>query len=191
LTVSYRSRYLDRIKQVFATALPISLTSDLRKGFPMKIKIIVNLLAITIMLLASVAVAQEQTTSTNAAVPADTRIPRNSKVYIAPMDGFEIYLAAAMRKKEVPIVMVTEPEFADFQIMGNHDKKNAGWAKTIFLGDARSTASASIQVVNMRTKVVVFADSSHRSSANRGERSTAEKLAKYLKKKIEDDEKLK
>jgi hypothetical protein len=121
--------------------------------------------------------------------PADTRIPRNSKVYIEPMNGFETYLAAAFRKKEVPLVIVTEPDYADFVISGTHDKKNAGWAKTIFLGDARGSASASMQVVNMRTKVVVYADSSDRSSANRGERSTAEKLAKYLKQKIEDDEK--
>ncbi len=132
---------------------------------------------------------QAQATSSASAAPADTRIPRNSKVYVAPMDGFETYLAAAFRKKGVPLVIVTEPEFADFAISGTHEKKNAGWAKTIFLGDARSTASASMQVVNVRTKVVVYADSSHRGSANRGERSTAEKLAKYLKKKIEDDEK--
>ena len=105
------------------------------------------------------------------------------------MDGFETYLAAAFRKKEVPLTIVTEPDYADFTISGTHEKKNAGWAKTIFMGDARSSASASIQVVNVKTKVVVYADSSHRGSANRGERSTAEKLAKYLKQKIEDDKK--
>lgn len=120
---------------------------------------------------------------------ADTTIPRNSKIYIAPMDGFDTYLAAAIRKKEVPVIMVSVPDAADFMIDGTHEKKNAGWAKTIFMGDARSTASASIQVVNVRTKVIVYADSSHRGSANNGEKSTAEKLAKYLKKKIEDDEK--
>jgi hypothetical protein len=146
---------------------------------------------------ATITFAQESPTQDKASAqagqgslaPADTKIPRNSKVYIAPMEGFETYLAAAFRKKGVPLVIVTEPEYADFSISGTHDKKNAGWAKTIFLGDGRSSASASMQVVNMRTKVVVFADSSHRGSANRGERSTAEKLAKYLKKKIEDDEK--
>jgi hypothetical protein len=119
---------------------------------------------------------------------ADTSIPRNSKVYLAPMDGFETYLAAAMRKKEVPLLMVTDRDQADFEITGIHDVKEAGWAKTIFVSPNPS-ASASIQVVNLRTKVIVYADSSHRNSANRGERSTAEKLAKYLKKKIEDDEK--
>jgi hypothetical protein len=105
------------------------------------------------------------------------------------MAGFETYLAAAIRKKEVPLVLVTNRNAADFEISGTHDKKKAGWAKTIFMGDARDTASASMQVVNLKTGVVVYADSSHRDSANRGERSTAEKLAKYLKQKIEDDEK--
>ncbi len=132
---------------------------------------------------------EKQTGNAGPAAGADTRIPRNAKVYLAPMDGFETYLAAAIRKKEVPIVMVTDRDQADFEITGTHDKKKAGWAKTIFLGDARDSASASMQVVNLRTKVVVYADSSHRGSANRGERSTAEKLAKYLKRKIEDDEK--
>src|SRR6266550_1477663 len=77
---------------------------------------------------------------------ADTKIPRNSKVYIAPMDGFEVYLAAAFRKKEVPLIIVTQRDNADFMISGSHEKKNAGWAKTIFLGDARDSASASMQV---------------------------------------------
>jgi hypothetical protein len=129
------------------------------------------------------------TTQSSASAPADTRIPRNARIYIAPMDGFETYLAAAFRKKEVPVIIVTDRALADFEITGNHETKKAGWAKTIFLGDARSSASASMQIVNLKTKVVVYADSSHRGSANRGERSTAEKLAKYLKKKIEDDEK--
>jgi len=46
-----------------------------------------------------------------------------------------------------------------------------------------------VELVDRRTKVVVFADSSHRYAANRGQRSTAEKLAKYLGKKIKQDEK--
>ena len=125
-------------------------------------------------------------------------IPRNSRVYIAPMksedstkpiEGFENYLAAALRKKNVPLVMVTDRSQADFEIVGTADKKGAGWAKKVFLGDFRGSASASISVVNLKTGVVAYADASHRSSANKGLRSSAEKLAKYLKRKIEDDEK--
>ncbi len=125
-------------------------------------------------------------------------IPRNAKVYIAPfkgenaekpLEGFETYMAAAIRKKNVPVIMVADRSQADFEIVGTADQKGAGWAKKVFLGDWRSTTSASISVINLKTGVVAYADSSHRSSANRGLRSSAEKLAKYLKKKIEDDEK--
>ena len=124
------------------------------------------------------------------------RIPRNSKVYIGRFSKegdsdkkeFETYLAAAMRKKEVPLLIVTVREDADFEIAGTSEKKKAGWAKTIF-GSGLDSASASITITNLRTGVVAYADSSHRNDALRGQRSTAEKLAKYLKKKIEDDEK--
>jgi len=125
-------------------------------------------------------------------------IPRNSRVYIAPfksedtekpVEGFETYVAAALRKKNVPLLMVTDRSTADFEIAGTADRKAAGWAKKIFAGDFRGSASASITVTNLKTGVVAYADASHRSSANKGLRSSAEKLAKYLKKKMEDDEK--
>lgn len=123
-------------------------------------------------------------------------IPRNSKVFIGKFvaegdhnTGFETYLAAALRKKNVPVIIVTNADEADFEITGSADKKGAGWAKKFLAGDFRSTTSASIQVVNTKTGVVAYADASHRASANKGMRSSAEKLAKYLKKKIEDDEK--
>ncbi|MEN3325546.1 MAG: hypothetical protein V7638_353 [Acidobacteriota bacterium] len=123
-------------------------------------------------------------------------IPRNSKVFIEPFTaegdkstGFENYLAAALRKKNVPLIIVSDLNEADFVISGSADKKGGGWAKKVLLGDFRSTTSASFQVTNLKTKVVAFADSSHKYSANRGMRSSAEKLAKYLKKKMEDDEK--
>jgi hypothetical protein len=127
-------------------------------------------------------------------------IPRNSRVYIAPfksedtekpIEGFETYIAAALRKKNVPPIMVADRSQADFEIVGTADKKGGGWAKKVFLGDFRGSASASMSVINLRTGVVAYADASHRASANKGLRSSAEKLAKYLKKKMEDDEKKK
>jgi hypothetical protein len=126
-------------------------------------------------------------------------IPRDSKVYIAPMVsedpskplavGFESYLASALRKKNVPLIIVADISQADFAIEGTADKKAAGLAKKILLGDFRKSTSASMTVTNLRTGVVAYADSSDKASANRGMRSSAEKLAKYLKRKMEDDEK--
>lgn len=146
-----------------------------------------------------------QTTSYPEKPPADPfqarLISRNSRVYIAPIrpedpnqpqaEGFESYLAAALRKKSVPLVIVADRSQADFIIEGTADQKGPGWAKKLILQDFRKSTSASITVTNLKTGVVAYADSSDRSSANRGLRSSAEKLAKYLKKKIEDDEKRK
>jgi hypothetical protein len=126
-------------------------------------------------------------------------IPRNSKIYIAPIqpenpnnlqaEGFEHYLAAALRKKSVPLVIVADRSVADFVIEGTANQNGPGWAKKIILQDFRKSTSASMTVTNLKTGVIAYADSSDRSSANRGLRSSAEKLAKYLKRKIEDDEK--
>lgn len=137
-----------------------------------------------------------------APVPADPflamRIPLNSKIYIAPfksedttkpVEGFETYMAAALRKKGVPVIMVADRSQADFEIAGSADKKGAGFAKKWLLGDFRRSTSASLTVTNLHTGVIAYADSSDRASANRGLRSSAEKLAKYLKRKIVDDEK--
>lgn len=104
------------------------------------------------------------------------RIPLNSKIYIAPfksedpskpVEGFETYMAAAIRKKGVPVIVVADRSQADFEIAGTADKKGAGFAKKFLLGDFRSTASASITVTNLRTGVVAYADASHRASPTR------------------------
>ena len=89
----------------------------------------------------------------------------------------------------MPLLIVADRSQADFIIEGTADQKGAGWAKKLILRDFRKSTSASMTVTNLRTGVVAYADSSDRSSANRGLRSSAEKLAKYLKRKIEDDEK--
>jgi hypothetical protein len=135
-------------------------------------------------------------------VPSDPflamRIPLNSKIYIAPfksedstkpVEGFETYMAAALRKKGVPVIMIADRSQADFEIAGSADKKGAGFAKKWLLGDFRRSTSASLTVTNLHTGVIAYADASDRASANRGLRSSAEKLAKYLKRKIVDDQK--
>ena len=66
------------------------------------------------------------------ALAADVpHIPANSKVYIAPMNGFEHDLQAAILKKKVQLVMVDSKDKADYEIDGQNDNEKAGWAKTI------------------------------------------------------------
>lgn len=148
-----------------------------------------RMVALVMLLIASAGAVIAQTEGQAPASPTDTRIPRNSKVYIVPNDGFEQYLAAALRKKSVPLLIVTDRTLADFEIAVTHEKQPASWARIYVWGLLHGSASASMQVVNLKTNVVVFADSSERLVAMRGERSTAEKLAKYLKRRMEKDEK--
>ena len=146
-------------------------------------------IAAVIVLLIASTVGAAQSRERLADDPTDTRIPRNSRVYIAPARGFEQYLAAAFRKKSVPLLIVVDRENADFEITATHEKEDSDYARIFAYGIIHGSAAASIQIVNLRTGVVVFADSSVRVIALRGERSTAEKLAKMLKRRMNKDEK--
>jgi hypothetical protein len=110
-------------------------------------------------------------------------IPKGARVYIAPMDGFETYLAAAIMKKGVPVSIVARRESAQFAITGNSEMVKSGWMKALVTGGARSDARGSIMVTNVRTGVVVYAYSDEEEDT--GRQRIAESCAKHLKKRIE------
>jgi hypothetical protein len=116
----------------------------------------------------------------------DTRIPRGARLYIDKIEGgYDIYLSAAMVKKEVPLILVTDPSRADFELTGVTETDKAGWAKMLFLGSTSSAEQASIKVVNVRTGTVVFGYNVNKSNSVRGKQSSSEACAKHLKEKIE------
>ena len=112
-------------------------------------------------------------------------IPKGAKVYIAPMDGFETYLSAALMKKEVPVSIVTDKAMADFEITGNSETQKAGCAKTIMTGNGRADERGSITVTNIKSGIVVYAYAADKGSAIRGKQSVAESCAKHLRERIE------
>ena len=73
------------------------------------------------------------TTAGTAPSGASTRIVPGSKLFIEPMDGFDTYLAAAILKKKVPVMVVDDRGKADFVMTGGSHVDKAGWAKTIFV----------------------------------------------------------
>ena len=83
---------------------------------------------------------------------------------------------------------MTDRSLADFEINGFAESQKAGWAKIIF-GRGLPESEASIQVVNIRTGVVVYAVASYRVNSLNGNKSTAEHLAKNLRQKMERDDK--
>ncbi len=111
-------------------------------------------------------------------------IPAGSKVYIAPMDGFETHLKAAIEKKKVPLTIVENKHDAVYEITGVASSQKASTAKKLIRGSWHSREEASIQVTDLKKGVVAFAYSYHASDSAHGKRSSAESCAKHLKEAI-------
>jgi hypothetical protein len=119
-----------------------------------------------------------------AAVLADpaTRVAPGSKVYIEPNDsGIHTALTGALRKKKVPVVVVTDREKADYVITIVGEHKRAGWARTIMAGGyARGDANASMTVEHRESGTVTYAYNVEKGGAWKGIQSAAEACAKHL-----------
>lgn len=113
-------------------------------------------------------------------------IERNSRIYIAPIEGgFDTFLAAAIIKKQVPVIVVTDRTKADYEVTGISSSEKAGWAKMLFMGVDNSNDMASIKVVEIKSNEVVYGYSVRKGKSHRGKQSAAEACAKHLKGKIE------
>jgi hypothetical protein len=113
------------------------------------------------------------------------KIPSGARVYVAKMpNGFENYVIAGLQKKQVPVIVVTDSEKADYEISGVSQSEEAGWAKMLFLGSDSSKETASVKMVNLKSGNVVFAYSVHKGSSMRGKQSAGEACAKHIKEKI-------
>jgi len=121
-------------------------------------------------------------------VQSGKSIERSSRIYIAPIEGgFDTFLAAAIIKKQVPVVVVTDRIKADFEITGIANSEKAGWAKMLFMGSDNSNDMASIKVVEIKSDEVVYGYSVKKGNSYRGKQSAAEACAKHLKEKIESN----
>jgi len=116
------------------------------------------------------------------------KIPAGAKVYIAPLNGYESFLVAAIVKKETPLVVVNSPEKADYQITGVSESVQAGWAKMLFLGSQQSNEQASIVMTNLKTGVAVWGYNVNKTNSYKGKQSSSEACAKHLKARIEGRE---
>ena len=116
------------------------------------------------------------------------KIPAGSKIYITPLNGYESFLTAAIIKKGTPVVVVNNPELADYQISGVSESVQAGWAKMLFLGSQQSNEQASIVMTNLNTGVVVWGYNVNKANSYKGKQSSSEACAKHLKARIEGRE---
>jgi hypothetical protein len=149
----------------------------------MRLRTLLSVCGFTLCLAATVAGQQE---SSGLSQNENANIPAGARVYIGPIEsGYDIYLAAAIHKKEVPIVIVTDKSKADFELSGVTESDKAAWAKIVFWGNTSSAEQASVKVVNLKSSSVVWGYNVNKGSSARGKQSSAEACAKHLKEKIE------
>jgi len=127
------------------------------------------------------------TLSTFAADKPTQKIPSGSKIYVAPMGGFENYVIAGIQKKKVPVIIVTDREKADFEITGGSESDKANWAKMLFVGTQASAEQASVVVRDIRAGEVVYSYSVNKINSVRGKQSTGEAIGKHLKQVVGKD----
>jgi hypothetical protein len=126
-------------------------------------------------------IAQPPTAPLEPATVESMKIRPNARVYIAPMDGFESYMAAALNKKKVQLIPVFDAAQADYIISGTSVDKKAGWAKIVFMGNIHSDNAASITMTDKKTGAIVYAYAVDKKSTTHGQQTTAEACAKHLK----------
>jgi len=112
------------------------------------------------------------------------KIPAHSKIFLAPMGGFEQDLKTAIEKKKLPVELVPDRDKADFEITGTSETDKAGTAKKVNLLNWHSNEQAIITITEIKTGTVVYAYSVNKQSSAHGKRSTAEACAKHLKDQI-------
>jgi hypothetical protein len=130
--------------------------------------------------------AKAQPTAAPATAP-NLKIPSGSKIYVAPMAGFESYVVAGIMKKKVPVSIVNDRDKADYELNGAADTQKAGWAKIAFLKTDATTEEATINVTEIKTGAVVFAYSVHKGNSARGKQSAGEAIGKHLNEAIGKD----
>ena len=108
-------------------------------------------------------------------------VPAGSKVFVDASDGFDTYLAAALQKKKVPVVIVADKEKADYELQGVSDHQKAGWAKVVFLGQIHSDEQASVKLVDIKSGEIVFAYAVNKKNSLHGRQTAAEACAKHMK----------
>jgi hypothetical protein len=114
-----------------------------------------------------------------------------TKIYIAPDNGFESYLAGAFTKKSVPAQVVQTEEGADYilkpaPVEQKPESTGGKIARCMFAYCAgiEGSQTASVTLIDAKTKAVVWAYNVKKGGSSNFQ-SSAEACAKHLKQWLE------
>jgi TolB-like protein len=110
-------------------------------------------------------------------------------VYVAPQNGFETYLAAAISKKNVPVDVVTDETKATYTLKAapveiKTESTGGKIARCLFAScvGIEDKGSVSVQLIEASSSKMVWAYSVNKQKAgDKDEQSMAEAVAKHLK----------
>ena len=108
------------------------------------------------------------------------------RIYIAPQEGFESYISAAIIKKQVPAVVTQNQAEAQFlltsSVLSKEETTGSKIARCLFMycAGVQGNQTATVQLVNAKTGEVAWAYNVRKSGAQ-AYQSTAESIAKHLK----------
>jgi hypothetical protein len=111
---------------------------------------------------------------------------QTTRIYIEPMNGYESYIAAAIVKKHVPVVVTEDRDRADFVITSAVTEKEESTGSKIarcafaYCVGINGSQTVSIRLVNPKAKEVIFAYNVRKAGAANYQ-SSSEAVAKHLK----------
>ena len=114
-------------------------------------------------------------------------------VYVAPQDGFETYLSAAITKKDVPLDVVTDQTKATYVLKSapveiKSESTGGKVARCLFASCAgiEDKGTVSVQLIETSSSKVLWAYSVNKQrGGGKNEQSMAEAVAKHLKEFVE------
>lgn len=113
-------------------------------------------------------------------------------IFIQSQDGFEVYLKAALFKKDVPVTIVTDPQAAKFILRSAPvvSKEESGAGKIArcafaYCAGINGTQTVSVEFIDSSASNVVWAYSVKKQGASNFQ-SSAEAVAKHLKEYLEE-----
>jgi DnaJ domain len=101
-------------------------------------------------------------------------IPEGSRVYVLPTSSFEIEMVSALHTKNVPVVVVSSRNAADFEIEAESQSDDG----------QRVRQTAIVTVKNLHTSAIIYAKKITKWASLRGNKSVAEACANDLKRNI-------
>lgn len=111
-------------------------------------------------------------------------IEGGSTLAVKPMDGFEYYLLAALYKKSLPLVLMSNSQKAKYVVEGSQTSSRASTSKVFWLGTDAEHEEVSLDVNRTSDGEQVIHDEYSRSLAGRGLQTMAETFAGHLRDKV-------